>query len=89
MEKNVLRIENSVETNFLPESELPLHARLTGNTPDFEGQNIPESFSRLTTQSGKFVKYSFIIVFYISINMKFKELSFKANSFVVFEMLQF
>ncbi|CAF1274157.1 unnamed protein product [Adineta ricciae] len=33
LDKNVLRIENSVETSFLPESELPLHARLTGNTP--------------------------------------------------------
>ena len=33
LDKNVLRIEDSVETSFLPESELPLHARLTGNTP--------------------------------------------------------
>ncbi|CAF0964583.1 unnamed protein product [Adineta steineri] len=39
LEKNVLRIEDSVETSFLPESELPTHARLTGNTPDVETDN--------------------------------------------------
>ena len=27
---------NIVETTFLPESELPIHARLSGNTPDID-----------------------------------------------------
>lgn len=31
LHKNVLRMGNVVETNFLPESELPVHARLSGN----------------------------------------------------------
>ncbi|CAF3671673.1 unnamed protein product [Rotaria sp. Silwood1] len=40
LHKNVLRIGNVVETSFLPESELPIHARLSGNTPDIEDEDI-------------------------------------------------
>ncbi len=54
MDKNVLRIENSVETSFLPESELPLHARLTGNTPDTEDTDLQESLLQSAAQSGKY-----------------------------------
>lgn len=36
LHKNVLRMGNIIETNFLPESELPTHARLSGNTPDID-----------------------------------------------------
>jgi len=36
LHKNILRIGNLVETNFLHESELPIHARLSGNTPDID-----------------------------------------------------
>jgi len=36
LHKNVLRIANSVETSFLPESELPTHARLSGNANDVD-----------------------------------------------------
>jgi hypothetical protein len=56
MDKNVLRIENSVETSFLPESELPLHARLSGNTPDIEDGNTSEALLRSAAESGKYKK---------------------------------
>jgi hypothetical protein len=39
LQKNVLRFGNIVETNFLPESELPTHARLSGNTPDIDNDD--------------------------------------------------
>ncbi len=58
MDKNVLRIENSVETSFLPESELPLHARLTGNTPDTEERDLSEALLRSAAESGKYTKIS-------------------------------
>ncbi|CAF1025931.1 unnamed protein product [Adineta steineri] len=34
LHKNVLRIANAVETSFLSESDLPTHAKLSGNLPD-------------------------------------------------------
>ncbi|CAF1170790.1 unnamed protein product [Rotaria sordida] len=45
LHKNILRIGNVVETSFLPESELPTHARLSGNTPDVDDYEFdrPES----------------------------------------------
>ncbi|UJR34068.1 hypothetical protein I4U23_021478 [Adineta vaga] len=52
LEKNVLRIENSVETSFLPESELPLYARLTGNTPGSDGHNQMENPLQSIATSG-------------------------------------
>ncbi|CAF0932685.1 unnamed protein product [Adineta steineri] len=51
LEKNVLRIEDSVETSFLPESELPTHARLTGNTPDVETDNRSNPLLQSGTES--------------------------------------
>ncbi|CAF1604019.1 unnamed protein product [Adineta ricciae] len=36
LNKNVLRLANTVETSFLPESELPHHARLSGNGAEAE-----------------------------------------------------
>lgn len=53
MDRNVLRIENTVETSFLPESELPAHARLTGNTPDVEDYDPTESMLQSAADSGK------------------------------------
>lgn len=52
LDKNVLRIENTVETRFLSESELPSHARLTGNTPDVDSPNLSEAFQRSSAASG-------------------------------------
>jgi len=43
LHKNVLRFGNIVETNFLPESELPIHAKLSGNTPDIEDSDFDQS----------------------------------------------
>ena len=43
LHKNVLRFGNAVETNFLPESELPIHAKLSGNTPDIEDYDFDRS----------------------------------------------
>lgn len=40
LHKNVLRMGNVVETNFLPESELPTHARLSGDTSDIDEQEF-------------------------------------------------
>jgi len=40
LHKNALRFGNIVETNFLPESELPTHAKLSGNTPDIEDNDF-------------------------------------------------
>ncbi|CAF4188374.1 unnamed protein product [Rotaria magnacalcarata] len=46
LHKNTLRIGNAVETNFLSESELPIHAKLSGNTPDIE-----DDISNSTTEN--------------------------------------
>ncbi len=83
MDKNVLRIENSVETSFLPESELPLYARLSGNTPDAEGNDRSESLLRSAAQSGNYKNFfSFIILFYKTMYMKVEELLLEVNSCV-------
>ena len=67
LDKNVLRIANSVETSFLPESELPSHARLTGNAEEMDESewrppasagtasssvNFPEESIKHITKSG-------------------------------------
>jgi hypothetical protein len=54
LDKNVLRIEDSVETSFLAESELPPNARLSGNSPDVEGENLSDALLRSTAESGKY-----------------------------------
>lgn len=68
MDKNVLRIENSVETSFLPESELPLHARLTGNSPDIE-DSPSESLLRSAAQSGKYQITSFLLFYPLKLSI--------------------
>ncbi len=56
LNKNVLRIENTVETRFLPESELPLHARLSGNSPGEEDNDLSEALLRSAAETGKYKK---------------------------------
>ncbi|CAF0895114.1 unnamed protein product [Rotaria sordida] len=51
LDRNVLRIENSVETSFLPESELPAHARLSVHSPGAEGHDLPGAFLQSTAES--------------------------------------
>lgn len=60
LDKNVLRIEDSVETSFLPESELPLYARLTGNTPGSADLDRTENpLQSAATASGKYIEFFF------------------------------
>lgn len=42
-----------METSFLSESELPDHARLTGNTPDVEDYDPMEPMLQSAAESGK------------------------------------
>jgi len=63
LDKNVLRIENTVETSFLPESELPSHARLSGNTPDAEENDLSEALLQSAAESGKY-KINFLLLSY-------------------------
>ncbi|CAF3250242.1 unnamed protein product [Rotaria socialis] len=54
LDKNVLRIENSVETSFLSESELPSYARLSDNSPSTEGTtDRAESLLKPTAESSR------------------------------------
>ncbi len=64
MDKNVLRIEGSVETSFLSESELPQYARLTGNTPGAEDDELSEAMLRSAAESGKYIKTNFLLFYY-------------------------
>ncbi|CAF4370193.1 unnamed protein product, partial [Rotaria sp. Silwood2] len=51
LDRNVLRIENSVETSFLSESELPPHARLSVHSPGAENRDLPGEFLQSTAES--------------------------------------
>ncbi|CAF5178177.1 unnamed protein product [Rotaria magnacalcarata] len=63
LDKNVLRIENSVETSFLSESELPSYARLSDNSPSTEGTTDgTESLLKPTAESSKYKKIDFVLI---------------------------
>ncbi|UJR13301.1 hypothetical protein I4U23_000319 [Adineta vaga] len=63
LDKNVLRIANSVETSFLPESELPYHARLSGGQTEIEDHDFvkpaDDQQQRSTTTSSSTSSSSF------------------------------